>query len=362
MSKELKLGLLAIITIVLGIWGYKFLMGQNVLSKTHDYVVKFSNVDQIAVSTPVTVSGIPVGTVTAIELDPVDLKTAVVHISVDGNLPVTKDTKVEIYSVSLMGERGLRLVIPRPCSGEDCAVDNDELRGRTIGMLDSYLGSGGLDSTFSKLTGNAGSIIDSLNAKLSDPNGDGRVYDIVKNFDEMSKNLAATTANLNELIINLNTHLNNMGGSIDGMLANLEDNNAQITAIMQNAAELTGKLKDAPIDQTFVELNQLLKTTGTTFGEVGGTLEQVESTLANLAAITGDIKDGKGTVGMLLHDQELYENLNDAMEHIQLLLQDLRLHPKRYTTILKKKDVPYVYPLGDPAAPIINDSKPSESN
>ncbi len=362
MSKELKIGLLAIVTIVLGIWGYKFLMGQNVLSKTHDYIVKFDNVDQISVSTPVTVSGIQVGTVTEIALDPKDLKTAIVHLSVDGNLPVTKDSKVEIYSVSLMGERGLRLVIPKPCSGDNCAQDNDELKGVTIGMLDSYLGAGGLDSAISNLSNNAGAIIDTMLTKINDPNGEGRAYDIMNNFEQMSSNLAATTANLNELIINLNTHLNNMGGSIDAMLSNLEDNNDKITAIMTNVATLTGKLSAAPIDQTVVELNAMIKSTENTFGQVGASLQEVQTLLGNLGAITSQIKDGEGTVGLLLRDKKLYNNLNELMQHIELLAQDIRLHPKRYTTILKRKDVPYQYPAGDPAAPIIEQERTTPKN
>ncbi|HMR43969.1 MAG TPA: hypothetical protein PKC40_09050, partial [Saprospiraceae bacterium] len=103
----------------------------------------------------------------------------------------------------------------------------------------------------------------------------------------------------------------------------------------------TGQLKDMDLKTTSNEANLAI-------ANLKNTLATADKALADIAAIATKIKKGEGSLGLLINDKTFHENLNSALTNLELLLQDVRLNPKRYTRILSKKQIPYQKPQQDP--------------
>ena len=140
LSNEGKIGLLAIITIALFIWGLKFLKGQNILSASKNIFVEYKNIDQLKVSSPVLINGFEVGVVKDIYLKPEDLNTIIVVLNIKGKIIFPKNAVAMIVNAGLMGGKAVEIRYSNPCNGGDCVVSGDYLKGETEGLLQSMLG------------------------------------------------------------------------------------------------------------------------------------------------------------------------------------------------------------------------------
>ena len=121
----------------------------------------------------------------------------------------------------------------------------------------------------------------------------------------------------------------------------LEESNAEIKTILSNVESLSSELKEAQLGQTVSETTETIR-------QFQGTLKTVDQAVADLSGILAKIDQGDNTLGMLVNDPALYDNLTRTLLNMELLLQDVRLNPKRYTRILSKKQKPYEKPEEDP--------------
>ena len=190
-SKEIKIGLLALVAVALSIWGYKFIMGKNLLVKSNMYQVIYPTVDGLRVGTSVRINGVSVGSVGSIEIMPEDLdKKVLVLLDLDRDIRIPKDTRAVIIVTSFMGDKAIDLLYNRPCSGEDCAPSGAFLKGETRGLLGSMLGQEDARAYMDILKTGIQDIIDSLNAKLLSDSSNSPIA-------ESLRDLQGTMANLN---------------------------------------------------------------------------------------------------------------------------------------------------------------------
>jgi phospholipid/cholesterol/gamma-HCH transport system substrate-binding protein len=347
MRKEVKLGLLTFIVLVAMIWGYTFLKGRNLLTTATELKSSYADVAGLNVSSPVLVNGYKIGTVTKIRLNPVDVKMMDVYYLIDGEFKIPKTAIAELKSVGIMDGKGIYLNFRTPCTGTDCATGGDVLKSASIGLLGSMLDAGEVSEYSSELTESAKAII----ANIGKPGEPGSVNESVRQLEIITRNLAMLTQNVNALT------LNNQGGikkTIDNMAllsSSLAQSNKKIEGMISNLDKVTGDMAKANIGNTIAKTNDVMDASKETIKELKTTLTDASKTMTELTNTLTNMQKGEGSMGKLMTDKQLYTNLENTTNNLNLLLQDLRLNPKRYTyfSVFGKKQKEYTKAEDDPA-------------
>ena len=292
-SKEVKTGILAIIAIFLFIYGYSFLKGSNIFDTTRTFFVTYQNVEGLETSAPVTINGLTVGKVQNIDF--VDMKgELLVTFTIEKDFDFSKNSIVRIYSSSLIGGKQIAII-----PGKDSKVmakSGDTLTGEIEkGMLEAM--TGGLKPLEQKVLTTLANL-DSL----------------VLNFNDVLDD--STKENLKESISNLNKTLSSFKGASQNMNSLISANKEKINTTFSNletTSENFSKLSDS--------LAQI---------ETGKMVKDLENVLNRFNSILDRIDNGEGSMGKLLKDEKLYDNLEGASKQLEQLLQDMKLNPKRY--------------------------------
>ncbi|KJD33030.1 mammalian cell entry protein [Tamlana nanhaiensis] len=304
-SKEIKTGILVLLGIILFIFGFNYLKGQNLLESNNVYYTEF-NYNALTPSSVVTVKGNPVGKVTEIKYDYKTGKTRVAFF-VNEQLVFSKNSKIRMYETGLMGGNGLAILVRK--DGER-AKPGDVLESEVeVGLVTS------LSKNFSGLSTDLDLTLKSADTLMSNLNK------LVE--DDSSQGLKATIYELNET-------LKSFKGTSNSVNSLIGKNDANIEALLANF-----KTMSADLAVVITELKE---------ANLGNTVATLNTTLANLNNVLAKVNSSDGTLGKLLQDDALYTNLEGATKELEALLQDIKLHPKRYFRILSKKEIPYQEP------------------
>ena len=355
MKKEVKIGILAIVALVTVIFGLKFLKGQSVFSSKQTFYSDSSNVKNLTIGTPVYIHGFQVGTVVDMYLKPTNTELVEVEIEVSKDIKVPKSSVLEIVDVGLMGAKAVNLTFESTASG-DLAKSGDFLQGRTKGVLTSMLGDPeDLQKYMSQIENGATGILDTINDYFKGVDKSQGVGLAMKNLSATIANLQLLTNQFNLLLQGSNASLQATFANLNGITGNINNKNKEIAALLDNFNNISGQIRDAELDKT-------IKTANTTFGtandrmvELKTTLEGANKAIGELSGIMKGVNSGKGTLGKLVNDDGLYLNLERTSKQLDLLMQDLRLNPKRYVnvSVFKKKQKNYNVPESDPAKDIL---------
>lgn len=304
-TREVKTGVLAILGILLFIFGFNYLKGENLLSSSRVFYTEYKNVEGLVASTPVTISGLPVGKVLDISFKEDGSGKLVVKLLVDSDFEFSKNSTAELYETGLIGGKAIAIV-PAFDDAEN-AGDGDFLKGgKKAGLTDL------VNQRLTPLQDKIENMMLSADALLKNIN------DV---FDEETKgNLKKSIAELNSTMASFK----NTSASLNQMIQN---NQEHIDSVLTNADKITGNLAD--ITKTISESN------------LDETIKSLEVTLSGFNNMLTAMNNGEGTMGKLLKDDELYNNLTSASSELEALLKDIKLHPKRYTRIMSKKEIPY---------------------
>lgn len=358
LSNETKIGILAIAAIALAIFGFKYLKGINVLKTSRTFKVRYENVDQLRTSAPVFVSGLQVGMVKQLYVDPKDGKTIIAELNIDTDIDIPKDAVATIVGLTLMGGKAIRLDNTHPCEGDGCARSGDFLTGAQDSFIGTLVGDPSeLDPYFERMRIGLGSVVDSL-ADPNDPKGIGRS---IVALNRSLENIALLTGKLNVFLDRTTSGFAATANNTAEITRGLRDSNKDIAATLANFSAISAQLKNANLDQGAQKAATALDTLVYAMNDLRQTLSVTESALSRVDTLAQGLSSGKGTAGKLLTDEALYNNLVDATRHLELLTQDLRLNPKRYTTVKlkvfgKNKTKAYANPLDDPAYQLVQDS------
>jgi len=350
MSREIKLGAFAFIVLLLGIWGYTYLKGENLLSKSFTFKTSFADVSQLTRSSPVYINGYGVGSVLKIELNPDNLREIIVEFYVENDYKIPMDAEVVLQSDGLVSGKALSIQFDKQCTGPDCAKKDHVFKGRTIGMLQSMLG--GDTGEVQEYATVVGKELANAIGQIGTEDGEGAInkslFELQKTMENMSKLTATTNSILSKSAKNLTSTIENM----NSITSNLAASNAQITAMLANFNAVSAQLKDANIGNTVTSTTATIESAQKTIEQLQGTLSNADKAMQNLNGLLTKASTGDGTMAKLLNDKELYTNLEATSKNLSLLLQDLRLNPSRYVKVSvfggKNKD-PYVLPEDDPA-------------
>ncbi|MFM8806944.1 MAG: MlaD family protein [Sphingomonadales bacterium] len=308
-SNETKVGALTALALALLFIGFNYLKGRDVFSHSKKIYAVFTDLGSLEKSNEVKINGLPVGTVYEKREKDKDVSAIVVTIQLTREINIPKNS-VAYISSSLVGSS--YIVIERGNS-TDLLQDEDTIATRLeTGILGDVKAQ--LDPTISSVR----NILDSLKKTLSSVN---QLLDA-----DNRNNLKQTMANLNTASASLNTLLDSESGSLARTLRNAENfttglnqSNQDIRSTLQNSRKLSEQLAEMPLKATVDSLQQLI-------GLLKNTLQA--------------INNGEGTLGALVQDRGLYEQLEQTVLSAEILMDDLRTHPKRYVqvSVFGKKD------------------------
>jgi phospholipid/cholesterol/gamma-HCH transport system substrate-binding protein len=324
-SNETKVGALTAVAITLLILGFNFLKGKTLFKTGNIIYAKYTDTKGIMVSNGVFINGFQVGSVYDIENADKNLSAIVVAIKLKDNYNIPANSIASIKENPL-GNASITIA---------------------LGDAATYVKSGDTILTAS----NAGLLGDVMN-KLG-PVGD-QIKATVGSLDAVLKNIntifdPATKNNLQEVIANINKTTASLVVSSASIQAMLNQQTGAITASMNNVNSFTKNLADNN-DKVTRMLGNVEKTTeNLSKADIDGTVAQLKNSIETLNTILGKMSSTDGSLGKLLNDKALYDNLTNTVRSANILMDDLRVHPKRYVNISvfgkKDKTGPLMAPL-----------------
>jgi phospholipid/cholesterol/gamma-HCH transport system substrate-binding protein len=351
LSNETKVGILATISIVLAIWGYKFLKGQDMLDRTLTIYADYFDAQQINKSAPVFFRGVQIGTIKEIVFRPDNGTKATLVLSIKQNPGIPKNAEAVLFSAGVLDGKAINLVFDKTCKDGNCVQTGDYITGRTMGALESMIGGPkDMDPYIAKLTVGMNMVFDTLGKSLKQPDND--IGKSLRDVQATLINLRATTVLLNQMMAASAGALGSTMKNVEGITANLKGNNDNINNLLSNVNEMTKKANSLDfakmnhvtegVDKSVDELKKTLTETSKALTETTKTLTELTTTFKN-------VNSGSGTIGQFATNDSVYHNLNQTLMQSQVLMQDLRLNPKRYVNLNPfRKYKPYVVPSQDP--------------
>lgn len=296
LTKEIKIALVAIVGILVMYFGINFLKGMNLFSTNNAYYMTFDDIQGLGASTPIYADGYKVGTVDGMEYDYKENGPIKVKVDINKDLRIPQGSKAEIVK-DLMGNLQVNLLL----------ANNPRERVEPGGIIPGAVNGGMMDKAANlipvveKMLPKLDSILTSVNALLADP----ALAASLHNVETITSNLTVSTRELNTLMAGLNKQVPGMVRKANGVL----DNTNRLTA---NLASL----------------------------DVQGTLNRVNQTLESAHQFTEKLNSNQGSLGLLMNDTKLYDNLTSTMSHADSLVIDLKAHPKRYVhfSVFGRKD------------------------
>jgi phospholipid/cholesterol/gamma-HCH transport system substrate-binding protein len=296
------------------------LKGKNVFVKKSTMYVTFKRVEGLNVADGIKINGLRVGAVEGLEEKDMNLSEVVVAFQLLKQINIPTDSYAKIVATPL----GSTAIVITMGSATTFLNEGDTLKGmESKSMVED------LKETLQPTVENVNRTLATLDSTIRKI---GNVFDAEakKNIGSTLEELALTTSRLNALLEPKNGSLAQTLENVKGFTGNLKQNNDSITAVVNNLTKASRDLASADISKT---------------------ISSLEKATTTLNTILAGIKDGKGSLGKFATDEQLYKNLNSTSNSLNTLLQDLRLHPKRYVQVSvfgkKDKTAPLMAPLPD---------------
>ncbi|HUB59097.1 MAG TPA: MlaD family protein [Puia sp.] len=328
-ANETKVGLMAVIALAGLILGFNYLKGSSLFQHSKKLYALFNSVDGMQVSNDVQIDGLTVGNITSMAETDADLSRGILV-----TITLKKDIHIPRNSIATLNP-GLLLsptVVITKGDATEYLKNGDTLQTRQKPNIIAQVEQN-LDPIVAKLNGTLISL-DSLVEVI------GGMFDprTKNNFTAIIANLAGSSAELQKLLNNQTGYLAQSLKNLNDFTGNLSKNNDHITHTLDNLDKTTSSLASARIPETVQNLN---------------------STLNDLRTAVNHINSTNGSLGLLINDKHLYQNMEATTRSLNTLLDDFRLHPKRYVNVSvfgrKDKTGPLMAPLPDSAA-----SKPNK--
>ena len=324
MSKELKIGLFGIATILIFVLGFNYLKGTSLFNRQNEYHVYYDDVFGITEGTQVKLNGISVGLVKnlAFKSDNPNLVDVTYAIHKDVKLP--EDSKALIASDGVLGNKIVKLILG---TKKTYVQDNGTFLGeQELGIMESAMEQ--INPIKTKVESTLTSL-DSILIAVKKVFSDGNIQNLNSSFANIPPtidNLKETSKDVNVMVKTQSERLDHILLTVDNITTNLKTNNEKINNILSNAETTTENLKKLELQKT---------------------LDQVDKTLADLQITIGKINNGTGTVSLLLNDDKLYNNLDKSAADLDKLMIDLKANPKKYVhfSIFGRKDKDGKVPL-----------------
>ncbi len=301
-SKEVIIGLFTLSVIIGGYLGYNFLKNRQIFSGDYFIYAVYDNASGLENGAGVVTQGFRIGTVEDVIFD-INNKTLVVKMLINGQYDIPSNSTAKIGSASLLGGKAINIElgtenVPSLASGDTIKSSNAKE------LMDIAA------DEYEVLRGNLSDIVDRLNGALEGINNALSP----ENTEALSRTLAhieATTANLNRISTSQRSNIEETLENLNKLSESLGNSAPELERSINNIASISEELKDS----------------------APSLLDSADESLKSLQAILSKVDSGEGTVGQLVNDQEMYNNLNSALDNLSKLLVDLKENPSRYVHV-----------------------------
>ena len=278
----------------MSVFSYNYLKGINLFEKTRTFKVIYTKVDGLSPSNPVTLNGYKIGKVQKINFNSNDTKELIVDIVIENDVKFSKTSKAELYETGLIGGKAIAIV--PDYDNNAIAESGDYLIGSIKPGLTDLVNQimPQIQLQLEAVMKKAEIVLSNINT-LFDKETKESLKSSIEEFASLTNSLSETSGNINDFI---------------------KDNSPNLTTTIDNLNATSLKMKDMSNSMSEVDLNLILT--------------NLDSTISNLNNITNRLNQGEGTIGKLIYDDALFENLDNATKNLEELIEDIKLNPKRY--------------------------------
>jgi len=307
LSKEFKIGLIVIISLALLYWGFNFLKGEDIFSNERVFIALYKDVGGLDKANPVTVNGLTVGHVRDMNFSNDGKANVVIELIINNSIAIPKNSIARIASSDLLGSKTVEIILG---TSTEYAVSGDTLISEVEISIKEEV-SRQLKPLKNKAEGllvSIDTVITMLNSLFSKTNTDN-ISRSVAHIAGSFENLEKTTSTLDELMTEEKNRVERILINVESITQNLKNNEDKLNNIFANFSAISDTLAKARFYET---------------------IQEVYSTMNELSDISKKINTGEGSLGMLVNDDSLYVELEKSSRDLNLLLEDIRLNPKKY--------------------------------
>jgi len=298
MKKELKIGIFVISVLVVSFFVLNYLRGEDIFNREYEIVSRYDNVEGLVASAPVFIKGYKAGKVTEVSYDSVE-GDFVVTCSVSNDFEVPDDSRMVIYSVDIMGGKGVKIDMG---TSSTLVSDGDTLAPLfEAGLMDSLGGS--IGPLLAKVT----NTLDSLSVTVSGINA------LLADVEKVG--LSATLAHLESTMANLRSlsaAVKGKSGAITSLVDNLNDFSSKLGGIAEK------------VDTTMNGVNDLV---------VRVNDSDIEGVVKSFKDLLDGINDPEGSIGKLLNNGSVYDSVDSLLKDVNLLVDKIQENPRKYLKI-----------------------------
>lgn len=294
-TKEIKIGFLAIIGIMMSVFSYNYLKGINLFDKSRKFTISYEKVDGLSISNPVTMNGFKIGKVQKINFNPNNTRELLVDILIDNDVVFPKTSVAELYETGLIGGKAIA-IIPDYENDSTIALDGDQLKGLIKPGLTELVNQilPQVQLQIEAVMKNAEIVFKNINT-LFDEDTKQELRSSIEDFSNLTKSLSETSNEISSLITN---NSDNISFAI-----------SDFKKASNNIKSISESISSKEVSEISSNLNTLVN---------------------NLNSISKSLKESEGTVGQLINDKSIYNNLENATEKLNILIEDIKLNPDRY--------------------------------
>lgn len=306
-SREYKIGILATVTILLFVWGLNYLKGRDLFSKQITFYAIYNDVSGLTQSNPVSINGVSIGQISSISFMPDGSGRILVESIISQEVPIPDNSVSMLTGASLTGSREIILELG---DSKTYISSGDTLEAGYQSSIQDEVSE--LVLPIKQRAEDLFAQIDSVMIVFQAIFNEQTRVNITQSFQsiqETLENLESTTGNLDLTIDRESTRLSAILTNAESISENLSNNNETINNILSNFSNISDSLAAANITQTLL---------------------QAEQSIASLALIVEKINSGEGSMGMLVNDDKLYNNLESSSKQLELLLEEIKNNPGAY--------------------------------
>lgn len=309
-KREVKLAVTAIGAVIILIWGINFLKAKALFDRNNLFYGIYDRVDGLKVSSSVVYRGYHVGQVNAIRFIGERYDRVLVQFSIGKNLEIPANSVAAIQSMDLMGSRSINIL---PGNSLEYAQSGDTLTTKIeLGLMEQ------VNEQIQPLKNKAENILSSLDSVLTvvqeifSNDTKGNIENSLKSIRRTLRNVEHASGSLDELIVGESGRISDILKNMNSITGNLQKSNSDISRGLSNIAVISDSLKAVNLNKTIERLNHML---------------------LQLDSVAVKINRGKGTLGEIINDDDLYYNLTDITENLNKLLVDFRANPKKFVNL-----------------------------
>lgn len=310
-NNETKIGILTVFAVAILILGYSYLRGNDVFSSSNRFYAIYKSVEGLTVSKPVLVNGFPIGKVSKMQL--LSDGRSIVEFKIDHQYNVPVNTLAKLESTDLLGSKAIVFELG---TSKEYADDKDTLRADVQGSLAESLQP--VQKKAEQLIAKMDSTLSSVN-KILNPNFQKNVDRSFMSIANSLQTLEGTTKKIDRIVGAQSGHIDGIMTNAQAVSANLKVSSGHLNNITSNFETVSNDLANAHLKET---------------------LDNANKTVADLQATINKINNGNGSLSLLINDNKMYNNLNDASSNLNKLFLDIKAHPSRYVSfsVFGRKD------------------------